>query len=184
MIQYCYITELRVKILLSQGLLGVSDQILEDLVRTPLTGSNSIQGILTVGPPLWILSWPGGRRSSRVEARAVGWHPPSGRNRLWRMMMAPKDPGIDTQVGLRLGLKVYVRMLRTLSRQIRFFVLKLILFLDFSSLGVTLLHTACERVDWDPFSNQAPTLGLPIRLHLQLALKLGPREAATTLITT
>lgn len=41
------------------------------LVQTPLTGSNNIQGTLTVGPPLWILSWPGGLKYSLVEEKAV-----------------------------------------------------------------------------------------------------------------
>lgn len=49
--------------------------------------------------------------------------------------------------------------------------------------GVTLLHTACGRVDWDPSSSPPPPLVHPIRRHLQLEVKLGPREAAT-LITT
>lgn len=57
---------------ISQDLLGVSGLIRGDLVQTPLTGSNSIQGTLTVGPPLWILSWPGGRRYSLAEGRVVG----------------------------------------------------------------------------------------------------------------
>lgn len=60
------------KSLLLQGLLGVSGLIRGDLDQTPLTGSNSIQGTLTVGPPLWILNWPGGRRYSLAEERAVG----------------------------------------------------------------------------------------------------------------
>lgn len=50
--------------------------------------------------------------------------------------------------------------------------------------GATLLHTACERVDWGPFNSLTPTQGRPITLHLQLALKLEHREAATTLTTT
>jgi len=50
----------------------VSDLIQVDLVQTPLTGSSSsIQDTHTVGPPLWILSWPGGQRYSLVEGRTV-----------------------------------------------------------------------------------------------------------------
>ena len=79
---------------LPQGSLGVSGLIQGDLVQTPLTGSNSIQGTLTVGPHLWILSSPGDQRCSLVEGRAVGYRHPSGRSRHWRMMMEPKDPGM------------------------------------------------------------------------------------------
>lgn len=50
----------------------------------------------------------------------------------------------------------------------------------FFILGATLLHTACERVRWDPFSSPAPHLGHPIKPHPLLAI----REAAITLITT
>lgn len=57
---------------LPQDLLGVSGLIQGDLVQTPLIDSNSIQGILTVGLPLWILSWPGGQRYSQEEGKAVG----------------------------------------------------------------------------------------------------------------
>lgn len=52
--------------------MGVSGLILGGLVQTPLTDSNSIQGILTVGLPLWILSWPGGLRCSLEEGKTVG----------------------------------------------------------------------------------------------------------------
>lgn len=52
--------------------------------------------------------------------------------------------------------------------------------LSFFIIGATLLHTACERVDWDPFSSPALHLGHPIKPHPLLAT----REAAITLITT
>lgn len=54
------------------GLLGVSGLIQGDLVQIPLIGSNSIQGTLTAGPPLWILNWPGGRRYFLAAGRTVG----------------------------------------------------------------------------------------------------------------
>lgn len=56
--------------LLFQGSLGVRDPIQEDLGQNLSRGSN-IRGTLTVEPPQWILSWPGGRRFSLVEERVT-----------------------------------------------------------------------------------------------------------------